>query len=265
MKLHGVQTQLTNQESSQMMPFMRATAVAAAFAIMLTGCKGETQTDRPVTTDGPGTAASTSASGDSADKVGMAMVRVVNAAPESQGLVIRTDEAHALPPADFKKITPYLMIDKTWATFQVRGTPASNYEPLETNRELLTDGHRYSVIVMRDDKGQAFRTRVVRDDISDDMTTAHVRVIHAAAGIDEVNVIAKGAEKLFDGVNFTSEEGFKDVAPWSGSLEIRTESGNRLLGTIPNVELKAGKSVTIVLTRDRSGKLDSFWFEDSQT
>lgn len=243
--------------------YIRSLATMAAVAAVLTACSGESQTDRPVTTDGPGTAATTSASGDSADRAGMALVRVVNAAAASDNLVIRADEAHALAPAAYKSVTPYQMIDKNWVTFQIRGTPGSNYEPLETNRELLTDGHRYSVVVLRDDKGQAFRTRVIRDDISSDMSTAHVRLIHAAAGIDEVNVIAKGAEKLFDGVNFTSEAGFKDVAPWTGTLEVRSEDGNRLLATIPNVELAAGKSVTIVLTRDAQGKLESFRFEDS--
>jgi hypothetical protein len=236
----------------------------AATALLIAACSRDSQTDRAVETDGPGMAASTSASGDSADKSGMAMVRVVNAAAASSELVVRTDETRAMAAVEYKQVTPYQMIDKNWVTFQVRGTPAGSYEQLETNRELLTDGHRYSLIVMRDDEGNAYRTRVVRDDIFSDTSTAHVRVIHAAVNAGEVNVLAGAGNKLFDGVNFTSEAGFKDVQPWSGILEFRSEDGNRLLLASPKVDFQRGKSYTIVLTRGKNGKLETFWFEDSQ-
>lgn len=243
----------------------RITPVLIVGAFVASACSGDSQTKNAVATEGPAAATTTSISGDSADKSGTALVRVINAAPTSTGLVVRTDESHALPAVEYKKVTPYQQIDKSWVTFQVRGDPSLAYEPLETNREMLTDGHRYSLIVIRDDEGKMFKTRVVRDDISADSTKAHVRVIHAAVNIGEVNVVAKGMEKLFDGVNFTSEAGFKDISAWSGTLEFRTEDGNKLLLSVPNLDFKLGKSYTIVLSRGKTGKLEAFWFDDAQT
>lgn len=248
-----------------LMSYARTAATMTAFALVLAACGRDAQTDQDVTTEGPDGMMSSSVSGDSADKAGVAMVRVVNAAAGSQDLVVRTDETHALPSVQYKQVTPYQMIDRTWVTFQVRGTPTTAYEPLETNREMLTDGHRYSMVLMRDEQGGAIRTRVLRDELPSDTAMAHVRVIHAAAGIGEVNVVARGGETLFDGVNFTSEAGFKGVMPWTGTIEIRAEDGNRLLLSVPDVKLERGTAATIVLARDANGKVEAFSFMDSPT
>ncbi len=231
--------------------------------MIVAGCAKDSQTKDAVVTQTANGTVATSMSGDSADSRGQALVRVVNAAPDSKGLIVRSDETHMLPAVEFMKVTPYQAIDRNWVTFQVRGDRSGEYAPLETNRELLTDGNRYSMFVLRDTDGMKYVTRVVRDDISSDATRSHIRVIHAAPGLEEVNVVARGGEKLFDGVNFKSEAGFKDIVPWSGTLEFRSEDGNRVLLTMPSVDLKAGKSYTIVLTRDGKGKLRTFWFDDA--
>lgn len=239
-------------------------AYAVAVAVLVSACSRDAQTSKEVETGGPEMAASTSMSGDSADKRGEALVRVVNAAADSKELVVRSDDAHALPAVEYTKVTAYQPIDRNWVKFEVRGVPTGAYTPLATNREMLTDGNRYSIIVMHDKDGAAYDTRVLRDEISGDATKAHIRVIHAAPGVDEVNVVQRGGEKLFDGVNFTSEAGFKAVDAWKGTLEFRSEDGNRVLLTMPNVDLQLGKSYTIVLSRDAKGKLQTFWFEDQQ-
>lgn len=248
-----------------MTTLLRATATVAAATLIIGACKPkDAQTEGQVTTrTGAGEVAS-SISGDSADKRGEALVRVVNAAATPQGLIVRSDETHTLPTVDYKKVTAYQPIDKNWATFQVNSMPGGSFAALETNRELLTDGYRYSMVIMRNKDGSGIESRILRDEISSDLSTSHLRVVHAAQGVGEVNVIAKGGEKLFDGVNFTSEAGFKSVTPWAGTLEFRTQDDNRLLLTLPNVKLEAGKSYTIVLTRNEKGKVDSFWFEDTQ-
>jgi hypothetical protein len=242
----------------------RAAIALAVAALSLAGCNRDAQTEGKVTTKAGAGEVSTSVSGDSADKRGEALVRVVNAASTAEGLIVRSDETHALPAVEYRKVTPYQPIDRNWVTFQVSSQPGNNYVPLATNRELLTDGYRYTMIIMRDKDGTGLETRVLRDVISSDVTRAHLRVVHAAQGIDEVNVVARGMEKIFDAVNFTSEAGFKDIDPWKGTLEFRTNEGNRLLKTVPNVNLEAGKSYTIILTRDAKGKVDAFWIEDEQ-
>jgi len=148
-------------------------------------------------------------------------------------------------------------------TFEIGASGDSLFEPLATNREMLTDGHRYTIVVMRD-SANGYETRVLRDEISDDTTTARVRVIHAARGIDEINVVRRGGDTILEGVNFTMDAGYRSVEPWTGTLEVRAETGNRLLISIPNVSLQAGRSHTIVLTRNAAGKLESLRFDDSQ-
>ena len=240
------------------------TSMVVACAFLAAACDKDAQTDKQVTTRTASGEASTSISGDSADNRGQALVRVVNAAASAPNVTVRADEMHAIPSVDYKKVTAYHPIDRNWATFQISGAPDGTYMPLETNREMLTDGHRYTIVVMQANDGPGYATRVVRDDISSDMTKAHLRVIHAASGIDEVNVVAKGGETIFAGVNFSSEAGYKDIMPWSGTLEFRTEGTKRLLLSMPKMSLEAGKSYTVVLARSANGKADAFWFEDEQ-
>ena len=242
---------------------MRSAGGIVAVMALLGACR-DVQTEKEVATRSSTGEAAVSMSGDSADKRGVALVRVVNAVSGASGLVVRADPAHELATAEYRKVTAYQPIDRNWVTFEVSATGDSAFEPLATNREMLTDGNRYTIVVMRD-SAKKFETRILRDEISDDTTKAHVRVIHAARGIDEVNVVRRGEEgTLLDGVNFSMEAGYRAVDPWSGTLEIRNEDGNRLLHSIPNTTLQAGKSYTIVLTRNAAGKLESFRFDDSQ-
>ena len=234
-------------------------AATALFA----SCR-DAQTEEQVTTKTSTGEVGTSMSGDSADKRGVALVRVVNAAPTNKALVVRADAQHALTEAGFKEVTSYQPIDRNWVTFEVGTTGDSAFEPLATNREMLTDGHRYTIVVMRDSGSKGYETRVLRDEISDDKSQAFLRVIHAARGVGEVNVVQRGVEgTLLDGVNFTMEGGYRGLKPWSGTLEIRTEDGNRLVHSIPSMKLEAGHSYTIVLTRGAGGRVESIRFDDS--
>ena len=235
---------------------------SSAIAVtVLVAC--ESQTDKAVTTRTSTGDAAVSMSGDSADKRGVALVRVVNAVPGQDRLLVRADRDHQLTAAEYKTVTDYQPIDRNWVTFEIGTSGDSTFTPLATNREMLTDGHRYTIVVMRD-SARGYETRVLRDEISDDTTGARVRLIHAARGTDEVNLVRRGGDTLIDGVNFTAEAGFKAVEPWNGALEVRAESGNRLLLSIPGVSLQKGRSYTIVLARNAAGKLESFRFDDSQ-
>ncbi len=242
---------------------MRRITLVAVGSWLALACGGDTQTESQVATTTPGGEKSTSMSGDSADKRGVALVRVVNAAGSVSNVTVRADEMRALPSVDYKSVTPYQSIDRNWATFQITSGSGGAYAPLETNREMLSDGRRYTIVVMNEDDGTGFTTRILRDEISEDMTKAHLRVIHAAPGLDEIDVVARGGETLFDGVNHSAEAGFRDVNPWNGTLEVRAEDGERALVTVPNANLKAGTSYTLVVTRaSAKGKLEAFLFED---
>ena len=233
-----------------------------AATALFNACR-DAQTEKDVTTRTSTGEAAVSMSGDSADKRGMALVRVLNTVPTANRLIVRADPDHRLAAAEYRTVTEYQPIDRNWVTFEVSTAGDSAFEPLATNREMLTDGYRYTIVVMRD-SAKGFETRVLRDEISDDTTRAFLRVIHAARGVDEVNVVQRRGDTLIDGVNFAMEAGYKAVEPWTGTIEIRSESGNRLLHTIPNLALQAGHSCTIVLTRNAAGRLESYRFDDSQ-
>ncbi len=233
-----------------------------AATALLAACR-DAQTGKNVATQTSGGDVSTSMSGDSADKRGMALVRVVSAVP-GKALVVRADPEHLLAEAGYKQVTDYKPIDRNWVTFEVSTTGDSAFKPLATNREMLTDGYRYTLVVMTDSGAKGFETRVLRDEISDDTSKAFLRVIHAARGIDEVNIVERGGDTLLDGVDFAMEGGYRALTPWTGTLEVRSEDGKRLLHMIPNLSLKPGHSCTIVLTRGAGGKLESFRFDDSQ-
>ena len=229
---------------------------------LLAACR-DAQTEKKVATETSGGDVKTSMSGDSADKRGVALVRVVSTVP-GKTLIVRADPQHLLAEAGFKEITDYKPIDRNWVTFEVSSAGDSAFKPLATNREMLTDGYRYTMVIIPDSGAKGFETRVLRDEISDDTSKAFLRVIHAARGIDEVNIVQRGGDTLLDGVNFAREAGYRAVTPWTGTLEVRSEDGKRLLHTIPNFSMKSGHSYTVVLTRGAGGKLESVRFDDTQ-
>jgi hypothetical protein len=246
------------------MPAFRTTALAFATIIATQACAKESQTDQPVETRTADGQLSASISGDSADKRGVALVRVLNAAPTSKDLQVRADDQRMFPAVKFKGVSAYTPIDQTWATFQVGDSSTSAYAPLSTNREILTDGHRYTIVVLRSEDGSKYETKVIKDAIENEAGKARVRVIHAAPGAGEVQVSARNGETLFSDVDYGDEDGFKSIAPWTGMLDIKSKDGKTTLFSTPSMTLDAGKSYTVVVTRSDKGKLEAFWIEDSQ-
>jgi hypothetical protein len=228
-------------------------------------CTGkDVQTDDSVATATSEGAMSSSISGDSADKRGVALVRVVNAAPAASSLSVRSDEMRQFGAVSYMDVTPYKPIDGTWVAFEVTGSAGGTYVPLTTNREMLTDGHRYTLVVMPTSDGASFETRILRDEISDDPARAQLRVIHAVPGVDEIDVVKRGGDEIFGDVNYSVEAGFKALEPWRGTIEIRNADGGKVLSTVPDAYLEGGKSYTVVVTKKANGSYDAFWFQDSQ-
>lgn len=246
------------------MPALRTTALAFATLIATQACSKESQTDKPVETKTAEGQLSASISGDSADKRGVALVRVVNASSTSKDLQVRADDMRMFPAVAFKKVSPYTSIDQTWAAFQVGDSSASSYTPLSTNRELLTDGHRYTLVVLRSEDGTKYETKVIKDVIENESGKARLRVINAAPGAGEIQVYERSGEKLFGDVDYGDDDGFKSIAPWTGMLDIKSKDSKTTLFSTPAMTLEAGKSYTVVVTRSAKGKVDAFWFEDSQ-
>src|SRR6188768_75596 len=159
------------------MPAFRTSALAIAALVVTQACAKESQTDSAVETKTANGQLSASISGDSADKRGVALVRVVNAVPASKDMQVRADDQRVLPTVKFQQVSSYVPIDQTWATFKVGDAGGMEFVPLSTNREMLTDGHRYTIVVIRNEDGSSYETRVIKDAIETESGKARVRVI----------------------------------------------------------------------------------------
>lgn len=243
----------------------RIIALTLSTALLAQACAKESQTDNAVETKTADGQLAGSISGDSADKRGVALIRVVNAVAASKGLQVRADDQRVLPATSFQQVSAYQPIDQTWANFQVGDGSGGTFVPLSTNREMLTDGHRYSVIVLRSEDGTKYETHVLKDVIENEPGKARVRVVHAAPGMKEVMIKARSGETMFEGVDYGDEAGYTSLVPWSGTLEVRSNDGKQVLLSMPKLAFDAGKSYTLVITRTAAGKLDAFSIEDVQT
>jgi hypothetical protein len=230
----------------------------AATVALLFGCRGA-QTDDPVVTrsdDGK----STSPSGDAAAKRGTSLVRFVNALPGNGDLTIAADDRSLFAGVGFKSVTEYREIGDNTATFELRSDGTTN--PLARNNEVMADGHRYTIIALSDDRGGA-TLRILRDELVTDSNKARVRVIHAVAGMDELDVTVQGnREPLFDDINHAMEAGFKDVDPMTATFEIRQDDRAATLVTLPSMQLAGGRAYTIIVTGPAS-KVTAITFDDA--
>lgn len=241
-----------------------AMAMTVTGSALFGGCGDQAQTEQAVNTQGPAAAApGQSMSGDEADRRDQALVRVVNAVASMPQLTVRWDSGAALPPVAYRKVSEYMPITRTIATFQVRNGSADTFAPVATNRELLVDGHRYTLIVSRDVDGSGLVTRIVRDDVTSDSSQAHVRVIHAAPGVGEVSVSRGANDMLFEDIDSGDEAGYKSIAPTTATLNIMNDSTRATAATLTNVALKRGVSYSIVVARNARNGIDAFWFSDA--
>ena len=233
----------------------------AGFAVLLSlaGCRPSA---RPVTTtsdDG----SSTSASGQAAASRDHSLVRVVNAMASGPRLSVLADERTVFDGVASSEVTRYRELDEDMVTFSVRPSaePAANGEG--GNREMLSDGKRYTAVILPGDKPGHRRLTVLIDDLITPKGKARVRVIHAAEGAGDVDLVFVGRkDALFDGVKFGGPSEYKDVDPTSGRLEVRRGGEQLVLASLTDLQLSAGVSATIVISGGPKGPLHIMTFED---
>ena len=158
-------------------------------------------------------------------------------------------------------VTDYREISSNLARFSVHAPGVTDGTMLAENDQVLVDGNRYTIFLVAEDVSKN-SLRIVRDDVIPDSGKARIRVVHAAPGAPELDVsIAGSTDKLFSGVNFKSEAGYKDVEPAVVTLELRANNEKQILLRIPKVDLKRSTSTTIVITG--ASKLSSLKFTDA--
>lgn len=229
-------------------------AVAAVFSV---ACE---KTDRPIKT-ASAAEVTTSVSDSAANARGHSQVRFVNAVPSGKDVGVKIGEVTLFSGVQPSSVTDYREIGRDIAKFTATSAGVAGGVAVPEKDHVLLDGRRYTVFLINEDVAHS-TLRVVKDETSSDSTKAHIRIIHAAAGGPELDVGVVGQkDKLFTGINFKSEAGYKDVAPGTVTLTVYPKGENKVLLSIPLLKLKYNQYTTIVI--NGSTKLRFFKFTDS--
>lgn len=198
---------------------------------------------------------------DSTAARGHSLVRVVNAVTTGGDVTVQISDQPLFRDVKPGSVTDYREIANNLADFSVRAAGIADGFMIAEKERFLRDGSRYTVFLIAENMSKS-TLRVVHDDVIPDAGKARVRVIHAAAGGPELDVNVVGAtDKLFSGVNFGSEAGYKDLEPGNRTLELRAKGSSKALLRLPAMNLEQGTATTIVITG--ATKLGFFTFTDA--
>jgi hypothetical protein len=226
-------------------PMSRTLSTLAALSLLVAGGCNKDSTPI-VTTSEDG--ASLSAPADSVQARGNSLVRVVNAVAGGKTVQAMVADRTLFSEVQPGAVSDYSEVPANMATFSVRVLGATTMYTFPSNDQMLTGGSRYTIFLIAEDVSSAV-LRIVKDDLTPGSGKARIRVMHAAPGGPEFDVIAtNGTAKLFTGISFKSEAGFIDVEPSTVDLEFRAKGGSKVLLRIPAVELAPGTATTIVVT-----------------
>jgi hypothetical protein len=236
-------------------PLLALSLMSVAFA----ACKKPA--DEPAVISASADTTSLSISADSARAKDVSMVRFVNAIESAKTLNLMADSVAIFTAVEYGKVSPYATIARNIVRFSVRGD--SGATPTTVNNEVMRDGGRYTIVAHSERNG-TIGLRIFRDDLTPAAGQARVRLIHAAPGVDDVDVMRSGQKDvLFSDIDFGSEAGFKDVAPGTIGFTIRTDDRGAALATIAPQAISAGSAYTMVLTARPNGKLTTIGFVDT--
>jgi hypothetical protein len=238
-------------------------AVLAGGTLALAGaCNRDNETGKVTSKTGGDT--TTAPASDVAEKHDKALVRVINAVPGGGTVSIWAGDSVAFAKVAYKKATAYREIPDNLFDFKLRTTGGPETEPLAENRENLHDGGHYTIVALLDQGGAEKRNlRVLDDDLKPvPADKARIRFINGVPSDTDVDLFLRGQkDAIFDGVNFKTEAGWKEIAPAGGTLVVRPDNKTTVLASLPNVKLEGGKSYTFVLS-GRPGKYDFVRIED---
>lgn len=231
--------------------------VAVATVVVTGACKKDSS---PIKTTSTGET-NVSSPSDSMAARGHSLVRVVNAVTSGGDVTVQISDQPLFRDVKPGSVTDYREITNNLADFSVRAAGTADGFMIAEKERLLLDGNRYTVFLIAEDMSKS-SLRVVRDDVIPDSGKARIRVVHAAPGAPELDVSISGTtEKLFAGVNFKGEAGYKDITPGSVTLELRAKDATKVLLRLPAMTLERGTATTLVITG--AAKLGFLKFTDA--
>jgi hypothetical protein len=182
------------------------------------------------------------------------MMRLVNAVPSDAAVDVCADEDPAFSGVAFMTVTPYKSVKDNLVTLELRAAgsvPGDSAEPVAQNREMLSDGDRYTVVVLPAAEPDDKPTLRVLEEPTDagEAGKARLRVVNAARGVETFDVyLPTSNDPFFDDVDFRTEAGFKDMDAGTQRIVIRADDNGPVLLTLPERTFEAGKTYTFILT-----------------
>jgi hypothetical protein len=179
-------------------------------------------------------------------------VRFVNAMPISEmpngaAVDIFAGEQKVFPEVKPGAVMPYREIPQGLTTIRARRTGRDTDASLAEEKEMLRDG-RYATILLRPtiDRKLADMTILKDHTWTPDPGKAKVRVVHAIAGMSDVDVYSQG-KKLLGGVDFKDESRYVQVDPVTADLVLKRHNDQQTIATVSNLQLLADKAYTVLL------------------
>jgi hypothetical protein len=222
-----------------------------AGAVTMTACSRDTD-KQPIASETP-SGASTSPPAAAANERDKAMVRVVDAVP-GPPIDVTAEQEPVATQVTFPSVTPYKEVPASADDFAVKIEGRTDGPVLADNSESIMGGRHYTLVAFPGKEDDKVAVKVISDDMAMPAEgKARVRVINAASGAEEIDLVAKiSKDVVLDDVSFREASSYKEVDPSIGALEVRSADGKKMLAQ-PSLTLDAGKSYTIVAAGKISG------------
>jgi hypothetical protein len=243
-----------------LIPTKRASLTAIGLSLVVIviagACSKESTQAAPATTE---TAAGTSkapASSEQAREQGQALVRVIIAAPEMQGVDVFAANDKTFSNVDYKTVTAYKEVPASTDDFAIKPTGEAAAAPIAANSESISSGRHYTLIAFpAQDAGQKMELQVINDDLQPPSAgKARVRVVNASPEAPTIAVFMRGhKDALYSDVNFKEAASYKEVDPTRATLEFRTIQRNAGLMREPGPVATASE----MANRARDGAADN--------
>lgn len=201
---------------------MRERFVGALFFVTVwsAGCSPPLTTSPSVTTTSEGQKTEAK-SGASVGKEGFALVRLVNANPEQNGVDIVWSKEKFFSNVPYKTITPYMEAPRGTALFRLR--EADSEENLSAGHLELLPGRHYTLVALPKKKGGA-RLRIFSDDLGLlNSAETRVRLINATTDVDDLDLFIAGTKNhLLHGIDAGTATATSFADMDAGTVEIRS-------------------------------------------
>ncbi len=172
-----------------------------------------------------------------------AFVRVFHASPDASGVDIYVNGNKTISNLVFEETTDYLKLPAGRYTIEVYPTGETT-QPVLTEQLSLTRNTYYTAAATGSLVKIKLNVFLDKPYVSPNQTK--IRFIHLSPDIPSVDIAIQGGNVIFPSVPFERSTDYLTLSPITFNLEVRVAKTNNVVLTIPQVQLKAGKTYTAV-------------------